>query len=683
MPIERMSASAAGGVIEKLLPSETERAATLDVFAQVIKHAEKLGGERWSITLKRRRVLLNAGNLRVFDISPKGLKMALDPARIDDMGKIAIDNAGVQLEGYDYQLFPSYQVGRVPVDVVAVVWPHLREAAFAAVDGAASWGKCPYRNAHSPGVLSYLAERTGIDVKVPPEPGGASSHLGELLQRSYASANLAFTPDQIASFFTGLQVKGFVLLTGISGTGKSKLAQHFIDAIGHAALSNPASDAGRIRIRTMPYMVKHGHMIVPKRIAELVEIPEAGEAGEIELHFPGGTEKVRFSHRKYASTDYLELTFRGKARDWAKSELGKIDSFFLEPVTDKNAQLVGFRIQLDAVGEMPAHAGAHRLFLSVGADWRDRTELLGFYNPVTEKYESRRFVEFLEEALDAWERKDRRPYFVILDEMNLARVEYYFADLLSVLESGRRADGLTAEAVELAYPDGLAATEAPRKRLQIPPNFFVIGTVNSDETTHAFSPKVLDRAFTIELNDVDFDLVYSDEVAPLTASERREIAQAFSVDGTYPRNDRKGAADLLEDEPQVRDRLQALSDALQPYEMHFGYRVFDEIVGFLVHANRNKLFPEGIDDAFDAAVLMKVLPKFHGSRSKLERPLLTVLRWCVRPDDDLSEADESFATLEIALAKVPTEENVTLPATAARVRRMLRALATSGFASFG
>ncbi len=252
-----------------------------------------------------------------------------------------------------------------------------------------------------------------------------------------------------------------------------------------------------------------------------------------------------------------------------------------------------------------------------------------------------------------------------------------------MLESGRGADGLTNEAIELAYPDGFAATDAPRRRLPIPPNFFVVGTVNSDETTHAFSPKVLDRAFTIELNDVDFDLLYGGTDAALTASERREVAQAFSVGGTYPRVNRKGAEDLLEIAPQVRDRLQALTDALQPFEMHFGYRVFDEIVLFLVHASRNKLFPEGLDDAFDAAVLMKVLPKFHGSRSKLERPLLALLRWCIRPDDDLDVADEAYTTLEVALANVPTDETIKLPATAARVRRMLRALATNGFASFG
>lgn len=684
MAIDRQSAASAAQVIEKLVPAHQERTAFLEVLAQYIRRAEKHGPERWSITLKRSSVRLNAGNLRVLDLGPKGLKVALDPARISEPQADELARARIQREGYEYQLFPSYQVARIPSTICEDVWPHLREAALTAIDGATSWGKCPYRNAHSPGVLLYLDGKIGGAIGPDPKPRGRS-RLGELLQRSYASANLAFSSDQIACFFTALQVKGFVLLTGISGTGKSKLAQHFIRTLGQAEVHASAQDEGRIRIRSMPYMAKHGHLIVPKRITEFVELPSPGEALEIDLIFPGGTEKVRFSHRQYPSTDYLELTFRGQAREWARNELTKTESFFLEPITDGSAQLTGFRIQLDDTGARPAHAGARQLFLPVRPDWRDGTDLLGFYNPVTQTYETRSFVEFLEEAVEAWERKDRRPFFVILDEMNLARVEYYFADVLSVLESGRREDGVTEEAIVLSYPEGLASTELPpRRRLRIPPSFFVIGTINSDETTHAFSPKVLDRAFSIELNEVDFELLYAEETADvLSSSERREIAQAFSVNGTYPRIDREAAAKLLEESPQVRDRLQSLNESLMPYDMHFGYRVFDEIVMFLIHAARNELFPEGLDDAFDASVLMKVLPKFHGSRTKLERPLLLVLRWCANPDEDLDQANEAYATLEIALSKAPTEENLKLPATAARVRRMLGALETNGFASFG
>ncbi len=313
MKIDRTSPTSAAAALEKFIPSAAERESVLAAFVEVVKLAEKLGTERWSITLKRNRVRLNAGNLRVFDINQGGIKLAFDPARVDDHQKAALDAADIHREVDGYQLFPSYQTARVPASRVAELWPFLRIAALAAIDGAASWGKCPYRNAHSPGVLQYLAARTGV-VVAGPTPEAASSRLGDLLRRSYASANLAFTDDQIACFFTGLQVKGFVLLTGISGTGKSKLAQHFIDAIGHAKRPGQAEDATRIRIRTMPYMMKHGHLIVPKRTAELVAIPEAGEAVDIDLHFPGGKEVVRFSHRKYSNADYLELPLRGRAR---------------------------------------------------------------------------------------------------------------------------------------------------------------------------------------------------------------------------------------------------------------------------------------------------------------------------------------------------------------------------------
>src|SRR5262249_12255448 len=125
------------------------------------------------------------------------------------------------------------------------------------------------------------------------------------------------------------------------------------------------------------------------------------------------------------------------------------------------------------------------------------------YNPLTQTYEWTEFLRFIIRAQESYQASDGLAWFVILDEMNLAHVEYYFADLLSVIESGRDADGWTREPLRLNYPDTLD-DEVPPQELKLPPNLYVIGTVNMDETTHAFSPKVLDRAFTIELSDVDF-----------------------------------------------------------------------------------------------------------------------------------------------------------------------------------
>jgi 5-methylcytosine-specific restriction endonuclease McrBC GTP-binding regulatory subunit McrB len=385
-----------------------------------------------------------------------------------------------------------------------------------------------------------------------------------------AARGLQFTPWQIATFYTALQTKGFVILSGISGTGKTKLAQHFA-----ALLPQPAD-------------------------------------------FP----------------------------NW--------------------------------------------LFVPVRPDWRDSKSLLGYYNPLTSAYEWTQFLRFLLRAVQSYRAGDGLAWFVILDEMNLAHVEYYFADLLSVLESGRDEEGWTREPLRLGYPDD-AEGDLPQRELRLPPNLYIVGTVNVDETTQSFSPKVLDRAFTLELTEADFSTyppeVDDNQIGP-NDTERRGILEDFTLDGAFVRIDKQIITDYLAGHPEVRTRLQALNDLLRPYDLHFGYRVFDEIVSFLAAAEHNKLFADlgDAETAFDAAVLMKVLPKFHGSRGKLEVPLRAVLAWCIDPDAPAEggvanalKGVEAGNDVAKALAQLPYR----YPRTAERARRMLRALYTDGFAAFG
>jgi 5-methylcytosine-specific restriction endonuclease McrBC GTP-binding regulatory subunit McrB len=276
--------------------------------------------------------------------------------------------------------------------------------------------------------------------------------------------------------------------------------------------------------------------------------------------------------------------------------------------------------------------------------------------------------------------------------MNLAHVEYYFADLLSVLESGRDEDGWTREPLHLGYPDEAEGNLPPRE-LKLPPNLYIVGTVNVDETTHAFSPKVLDRAFTLELTDADFSS-YPPVSAPrqsnLSDEERRAILKDFTRAGVFARIDKPAIAAHVTAHPEVRDRLQALNKLLCPHDLHFGYRVFDEIVAYLDAAKCNKLYDDddlgGAEAAFDAAVLMKVLPKFHGSRSRLEAPLVAVLAWSVNPDapntqtitDALLQSEAGQAVREIL-----NRFSFRYPKTAGRAQRMLARLYTDGFAAFG
>jgi MoxR-like ATPase len=386
-----------------------------------------------------------------------------------------------------------------------------------------------------------------------------------------------FNPRQIACFYTALQTKGFVILSGISGTGKTKLAQLF---------------------------------------AEMLPAPSKALA---------------------CPNDSLDDT------------------------PDKNS-----------------------LFISVRPDWRDGKSLLGYYNPLTRTYEWTPFLRFVQRAVADYKKEKQCAWFVILDEMNLARVEYYFADLLSVLESGRDENGYTREPLRLQFPDESGSAQMPPAELHLPPNLYFIGTVNVDETTHAFSPKVLDRAFSMEFLGVDFERYIELTEQPTSGRERfspeqgREILESFTRKGEFARVEKGVISSFVQADQSSALALQELNTALQPYNLHFGYRVFDEIMMFLHNAGA---VSDALDpvSAFDQAVLMKILPKFHGSRGKLEQPLNLFLEWCAS-----SAHKTDVAKVARANPAAPFRaEDWCRPETARRVLRMFQALDSIGFASFG
>jgi 5-methylcytosine-specific restriction enzyme B len=207
--------------------------------------------------------------------------------------------------------------------------------------------------------------------------------------------------------------------------------------------------------------------------------------------------------------------------------------------------------------------------VAVWPDWTDPTGLLGFVNPLTSPLVFQE-TPVLRLLLSAAENPDK-PYFLCLDEMNLARVEHYFAPFLSAMEGqkGRLTIHASRDPVDTIPPT-----------IEWPENLFIIGTVNMDESTYPFSDKVLDRAFTFEFWDVD--------LAGWRAASQRNGCPI----------------DILD---QVFEVLAALSAALAPARRHFGYRTCDEVLGFV----RASPVADRIA-AIDAAVLAKVLPKVRG-----------------------------------------------------------------------
>ena len=134
--------------------------------------------------------------------------------------------------------------------------------------------------------------------------------------------------------------------------------------------------------------------------------------------------------------------------------------------------------------------GGRELLVPVAPNWTTNEDLLGYLNPMSGAYHDTPFSNFLREAALAWESAvvaelEPVPHYLVLDEMNLARVEYYFATFLSALEVRRR--------------DETTSVELGEERVLLTPNLRFVGTVNVDETTHGFADKVYDRAQLVEL----------------------------------------------------------------------------------------------------------------------------------------------------------------------------------------
>lgn len=529
------------------------------------------------------------------------------------------------------------------------------------------------------------------------ESGEISHSLAGLtingLMEEFKKKGLSYERDQIATFYTALQTKGFVVLSGISGTGKSKIAQHFVQMMPQPprSINTPVVADDLITVTVKNYMRKYRRVIIPMAQTPLLPLMDVGTSVVIGLTFGTQTASGRLEKRSHTNGSELTvLYFHGDVAQ-AIGELPLDTPLYLELLpNDDDTTLDGIAIYLDPPIEPDiAHSVElkNSLFLSVRPDWRDSTSLLGYYNPLTETYEWTEFLRFLLRAVESYRQKDGLAWFVILDEMNLAHVEYYFADLLSIIESGRDKDGWSQEPIRLTYPDAKTENPPPHE-IRLPPNLYIIGTVNMDETTHAFSPKVLDRAFTIELTDVDFSdypTTTSATSQELSDEDRRGLLRAFTRNDTFAQVSKEDIRQAVDDHPEIRVWLQNLNERLAQHQFHFGYRVFDEIAQFIFNADRNGMF-DNWHAAFDHGVYMKVLPKFNGSHARLHGPLTSLREWANNPAGSVSVpltalgdgSDESGEVVAPIAHASPRLDRV-----ATRAERMLTILEAEGFVSFG
>lgn len=309
--------------------------------------------------------------------------------------------------------------------------------------------------------------------------------------------------------------------------------------------------------------------------------------------------------------------------------------------------------------------------IEVKPNWHDSTELIGYESQIGKPhYQLTPFVKFLAKAM----LHPTAPFFVCLDEMNLAPVEQYFAEFLSVLESRTKIDGhivseplikaeifrkynmekllFSLEEDATAYSETSATVEPnvpygkevevynslKEHGLRIPENVIVIGTVNMDETTHQFSRKVIDRAMTIEMNlpegdpFMDFfangsELAYrayptSPSLYLATDTKASDVVKALAADNAEKSEWLKG---------EVAAFLTSLNSALDGTPFKVAYRVQNELMLYFYQLwleDKTARWRDILNTACDQILMMKILPRVEGDEELLEKPLEKLAAFC-------------------------------------------------------
>ena len=478
----------------------------------------------------------------------------------------------------------------------------------------------------------------------------------EKLKKDLSLSYLHIDENLIYRFISALCTKPFIILTGLSGSGKTKLAQAFaywITSQGNLKESKKRFSIGeKINSDRVVYQV-----VSSDEISVTFQQTETNK--KVNLPYELMDEWISIIIEKNFSRETPPRTIR-------------------EAVAEKttySTQLNSFETHLKASAFYLLETKKNEpedllqyVILPVGSDWTNREPLLGFPNSLEPgKYfrPDNKVIDLIIEA--GKEENSDKPFFLILDEMNLSHVERYFADFLSVMESG--------EKISL-HPDVDWNDDIPAE-LVLPPNLFIIGTVNIDETTYMFSPKVLDRAHVIEfrVSNEEMESFLKEPLKPeleLLRGLGKNMAADFILKSQTEISD-------FDDFSSIESILLDFFKELKKIGAEFGYRTASEIYHFggmlkkLTNENGNE-WP--INDIVDAAVIQKLLPKVHGSRSKLEPVLKTLAELC------LSNKDDFDAIVKSDVVDYKDRTKIKYPLSLEKIIRMRTRVIQDGFTSF-
>ena len=303
----------------------------------------------------------------------------------------------------------------------------------------------------------------------------------------------------------------------------------------------------------------------------------------------------------------------------------------------------------------------------VRPDWSDSSDLFGHLD-LNGTYIPGVILDYITAA----NKHPNKPYILCLDEMNLARVEYYLSDFLSIIET-RDIKGDAIVSDPLVSSEKYGSDEAARAKygeIGFPQNLYLVGTVNMDETTFPFSKKVLDRANTIEFNYVD---LVPEETDPVKTD-------SLSLPNTFLKTEYLLLSQCQGEKESVRNisaELQKLNSILQKANAHVGYRVRDEIVFYMLNNKHTGLLSE--DEAFDNEIMQKILPRIQGSSSSVKEMLCELFKEFAGDYDGFQI--DSDDTASMMLNKIQ-KDGARYPKSAEKTAFMVRRFEEDGFTSY-
>jgi hypothetical protein len=626
---DRQSEHTARSVVEKLYPDPAVRLEVLRILAASIGHAHSVGPRAWQLTLHHANFRLIVGQARILDGLMEKLFLvvdgrALDPALQEQIAAIgtiepdslkslksplAVTITGAQLQGMTGRPF----------------FPALQEAHFRAIDEArAKFSAAPFARAHSPGLLKYMRAQLGEDIPDPEYSVPAASPVQRNVWLFQANPDKYDLDARLRNVKPGDADEWYVSRYGdemrpghivLIWQGGTKAGLYAIGELTSAVYQRPVSAwwAGEAE----PFALEPG---ISFRYTHILPtpIPRSTLVQSAELDHLQVIQQPQESNFKVTQEEWRAIQALIEPAGPPPKERYAEPSFdaILKSIQSKglridDSTLRRYHISLKVRGFVilsgisgtgktwlgTAYAdavGAECLVVAVAPNWTTNEDLLGYWSPLDKEYHDTDFSRFIRAASAEYarallENRLPQPFHLVLDEMNLARVEYYFAKFLSAMEERAR-EGVAR--IELAEGDSVL----------LPPNLFFVGTVNVDETTHGFADKVYDRAQLIELS------------APHEALLLH-----------------------IGDRPW-RDLLMEIWDAVHEVAP-FAFRIADEIAAYVGHAES---LGGSWKDALDEQILQKVLPKL----SRTDARMGSVLQSCIQ----IAEENELPLTLEKAKA---------------------------------